>query len=74
MTPMIRLLFLSVLIVGSLTGCGGGDKEVAIQGPTEEERTAQMGNMTPEQRQAAEAMLEAVRTQAQASGAQQAAE
>ncbi|MCC6489299.1 MAG: hypothetical protein IT364_17490 [Candidatus Hydrogenedentes bacterium] len=74
MIPKFRFLILPALIVGSFTGCGGGDKEVEVQGPTEEERAAQMENMTPEQREAAQAMLEAVRTQAQASGAQQAAQ
>ena len=72
MKPRIRLLVVSALVVGGFAGCGGGDKEVVIEGPSEEERAAQMEKMTPEQRQAAEAMLEAVRTQAQSSGSEQA--
>lgn len=51
---------------------GGGKKEVVIESPSEAERAAQMQNMTPEQRQAAEAVLEAIRTQAQEQVSQQA--
>jgi hypothetical protein len=66
MRNLIIALGVGVLIAVLAIRFGLPDNEVRIEAPTEAERAAEMEKMTPEQREAAEAMLNAVRAQAQA--------
>jgi hypothetical protein len=62
---MFRVLLVAAFALVTVMGCGSSSKEVTFEGPTEEERAAQMENMSPEQQEAVQNVLDAVRVQTQ---------